>query len=451
MKSKNMNAKENEKRSGRTTIVAYKKKEFDETELKGEMKRMERECQCDVQNLPHVGVFVLTYQSTMHKRASKIFLNATKEMGADDVDVGVFSDVQSRIAASDPYFLHQWALLNLANDSDINMQAGWDEYRHGTNSGELRYNVTVAVIDTGIDYNHEDLKTMMWINTREIPGNGIDDDGNGIVDDIHGADFTQIPPSGDPMARNSSWSSYDHGTACAGIIGAQEGNYRGIVGVASYAQGRIKLMALKGLSQKASSISGLLQCLNYAIEQGASISSNSWGTSCDEISCYSLTLEMESVWKTVLQNNPDHLFIAGAGGSNKFINGGYKPLPCGIQEPNLLCATASTKMNQKYSNSNYGANYVHVFAPGEKIATTTPGNEYRYKSGTSMACPHVSGLAALIRTMNKNLNGQDVKQLIELNVNKKDAYTALVSSGGLIDAAKTIHAVRIAGMNVVFS
>ena len=115
---------------------------------------------------------------------------------------------------------------------------------------------------------------------------------------------------------------------------------------------------------------------------------------------------------------------------------------CGLNEPNLLCVASSPQADRKSSLSNYGKEYVHVFAPGSSVYSTEPNNQYGVKSGTSMACPHVSGLAALVMTMRSDLTGRDVRDLIEANVQKKTAYENLVSSGGLIDVAKTIRAVE---------
>lgn len=436
----------NDEKVKRTKIIAYKKKEFSEAEIKEEMERIKEDCQCDVQNLPHVGVFVLTYQSSFLKESSRMSLIDKKEVGEDDVTVGLLNHIDTRRIPSDPFFPFQWALQTLENNADISMPAGWNEFLHGKSCGDPRYDVTVAVIDTGIDYNHPDLSPMMWRNPNEIPDNGLDDDGNGLIDDVYGADYTLNPPTGDPMERDPTWNGYGHGTHCAGIIAAKEENGQGVTGVASYAEGKIKLMALKGLSAETGSVSGLFKCLEYALANNATISSNSWGTPCNADSCYNLSESMESLWKTVLQNNPDHLFISAAGNDNVEINDNYRPLTCGIQEPNLLCVASSTDQNQRSSFSNFGEDYVHVFAPGSSIASTFPNNGYVYMSGTSMACPHVSGLAALVRTMRDDFIGEDVKNLIESNVVQKPVYSTLVNTGGIIDAEKTLKAARISGM-----
>ena len=383
--------------------------------------------------------------STAHKLSSKLRTIPSREVGADDIAVGIHHNIDSRRLSSDPgRWEYQWSINDMLNDADINILAGWDEYlsdKYCENSS--RSNVVVAVIDTGVDYNHPDLIDMMWRNPNEIPDNGIDDDGNGIIDDIHGVNFGQNPPSGDPMDLDS------HGTHCAGVIAAKQDNDQGIAGVASYAEGKVKIMALKGITENGTfsgTFSALLKCLEYAIEHGSTVSSNSWGTPCNETFCPNVTQELEDVWKTVLYNNPNHLFIASAGNMDKLIQSTiYKPLNCGLQAPNLLCVAASNLWNQKSSYSNYGDDYVHVFAPGDFIYSTYLNNTYDYSTGTSMSCPHVSALAALIRTMRSDLNAYDVRRLIESNVKKRDSYTGFVSTGGIIDAERTIQAARKEG------
>merc|ERR1711899_437478 len=201
-----------------------------------------------------------------------------------------------------------------------------------------------------------------------------------------------------------------------------------------------KIMALKGLSDSGGgTISGLLACLNYAIDKGAKISSNSWGGGGV------ISDSLEQMWDAVLKNNLDHLFVAAAGNDNKFIDGvSFKPMTCGLNEPNLLCVASSTRNDARSSFSNYGKDYVHVFAPGSSILSCLPNNRYASWSGTSMACPQVSGLAALIMTMRDGMSAPEIRQVIEKNVQKKSQYAELVSSGGLIDVGATIKALKSA-------
>lgn len=469
--------------ASRTSIVSYKKDSLSDERIKHLKNQLRKDCNCDVRHLSHVGAFILTYRSRSHTLAKNLNLgvfglaacedgivttnsfhtNAIEDGHIDDSYLDSDSDgdgvgtieednkeqeisinetisrrspdpilkLSTRQVPNDPKFNLQWALQNLNNDADINAQNGWNEYLSDSQGGSATGpSVIVAVLDTGVDYNHPDLQSVMWTNAGEIPGNGIDDDGNGVIDDVHGADFSGNTVDGDPMDGNG------HGTHCAGVIGAKENNGEGIVGVASFTQGKSKIMAVKGLSDSGSgSLSKMLMALNYAISMGAKISSNSWGTN-------SWSSSWEGTWGNVLQNNPQHIFIASAGNSDQWLDENNKKMACGLNEPNLLCVASSTKLDRKSCFSNDGEDLVHVFAPGSSIYSTWLNNGYKYLSGTSMACPHASGLAALILTMRSNLSGQQIRQLIEDNVQKKPTHDTDVSSGGLIDMEKTIVAVK---------
>ena len=284
--------------------------------------------------------------------------------------------------------------------------------------------VIVAVIDTGIDYNHPDLKDQMWTNPGETPGDGVDNDGNGIVDDYYGANFvTDEGTRGDPMDSNG------HGTHCAGIIAATANNGAGIAGIAGSSQGKVKLMAVKGLGQNGGALSWLVGGLNYAISKGAKLSSNSWG---------GVSSGGVSEFTTVLSNHAEHLFVSAAGNSNTEVQANF--VPCAVDTSNQLCVGSTTSSDARSGFSNYDSKYVHVFAPGSSIRSTYPNNQYRYLSGTSMACPQVSGLAALVMSMRDNLTPAQIKTLIEATVQKKNQYSGLASSGGLIDVDATISA-----------
>ena len=429
-----------EKKRSKTSIIVYDKNKLSDEDVDAEAKRIvekcaELSCPCEVIKLNKVGVLEVVWSCDNHPSVDDLDFDTDQETGAEDELV----DVLNAPPPTDPGFGEQWALSipRLKNKADINIEEGWTEYMSDAQGGDPNGpSVVVAVIDTGVDYNHPDLKDVMWTNPDEVAGDGIDNDGNGIVDDVYGADFTWITTGyGDPIDRHG------HGTHCSGIIAASPNNGKGIVGVASFTKGKVKIMALKGLSDSGSgTISGLLACLNYAIDKGAKISSNSWGGG------WWIDSGNEQIWDRVLRNNLDHLFIAAAGNDYGFIDGVYfKPWTCGLKEPNLLCVASSTESDKRSYFSNYGKDYVHVFAPGSFILSTLPNNYYASWSGTSMACPQVSGLAALIMTMRDGMSGPDVRTIIEENVQKKNQYADLVSSGGLIDVGKTIKAVKLGG------
>jgi hypothetical protein len=257
--------------------------------------------------------------------------------------------------------------------------------------------VVIAVIDTGVDYNHSDLAANMWVNPGEIPGNGIDDDGNGYVDDVYG--INAINNSGDPMDDNF------HGTHCAGTVAARGGNGIGVAGVTHCA----KIMACKFLSASGSgATSNALECVEYAIDMGAKISNNSWGGG-----------GFSSALNNVLNQNPQHLFVAAAGNANQNHNSSPS-YPCDLSR--ALCV-ASTDSNDNYSSfSDYGT-AVDIAAPGSSIVSCYPNGVgncnsnscYAYSSGTSMACPHVAGLAGLLSSYRSDLSADEIRNAIKQN------------------------------------
>jgi len=430
---------ERQAQASKRSIIVYDKSQMSLEDVDAEAERIEAKCDelncpCKVVKLVKVGALEVLWSCENHPSVDDLGLDGNTETGAEDEVVNMFNDFD--FPPADPRFGEQWALSipRRSNLADINIEEGWVEYLSDAKGGDANGpSVVVAVIDTGVDYSHPDLKGVMWTNPDEIAGDGIDNDGNGIVDDVYGADFTQTTAgTGDPIDRHG------HGSHCSGIIAATPNNGEGIAGVASYAQGKVKIMALKGLSDSGGgTISGLLACLNYAIDKGAKISSNSWGGGGV------ISDSLEQMWDAVLKNNLDHLFVAAAGNDNKFIDGvSFKPMTCGLNEPNLLCVASSTRNDARSSFSNYGKDYVHVFAPGSSILSCLPNNRYASWSGTSMACPQVSGLAALIMTMRDGMSAPEIRQVIEENVQKKSQYTELVSSGGLIDVGATIKALK---------
>ena len=333
---------------------------------------------------------------------------------------------QGNSPVNDPNLDIQWALGNLSNNADINWREGLAKYladsQGGSSSGP---SVVVAVIDTGVDYNHPDLKNEMWTNPGEIAGNGIDDDQNGYIDDVFGVNLLS-GSRGDPMDKNG------HGTHCAGTIAASINNNKGIVGVAGIAPYKVKLMAVRAIP---GSWSYALTGLDYALSKGAIISSNSYGGNGG--------VNINNLFKKALADNPQHLFVSAAGNANRKVVSSYAP--AAAEAPNHICVAASTMRDTRASFSNYGTPFVNVFAPGEQIMSTCCSScsicsrsSYKYLRGTSMACPHVSGLAAVLMSMRNFTNAADVKQIIEQNVQVKSQYQGVVTSGGLIDVNMTI-------------
>lgn len=313
-----------------------------------------------------------------------------------------------------------WGLHNTGQnhgtpDADIDAPEAW-----GITVGKKEGGPLIAVIDTGVDYNHPDLVNNIWTNTGEIPGDGIDNDGNGYVDDVHGYNFAYN--NGDPMDDHS------HGTHCSGTIGAEGDNGIGITGVAWNAQ----IMAVKFLGKNGGTTENAIESVIYATKAGADICSNSWGGGpysnalADAISSY------------------PGLFVAAAGNSSS--NNDVSPhYPSSYDSPNVL-SVASTDSNDHLSYfSCYGEKSVDIAAPGSNIYSTIPGGGYAYKSGTSMATPHVAGVAALIMSQFPDLTAIEVKDAILKGGDDVAALHGKVTTGkrlnayGALKAAEEIH------------
>jgi hypothetical protein len=287
-----------------------------------------------------------------------------------------------QLTPNDPNFTQLWGLHNTGQtggtpDADIDAPEAWD-ITTGSPS------VVVFVIDTGVDYNHPDLNANLWRNPGEIPSNGIDDDGNGYVDDVYGIDTYYNDT--DPFDGDG------HGTHVSGTIGAIGNNNVGVVGV----NWSVKIGHCKFLSDFGSgTTAGAISCLQYILNLKQTgnpandiiATNNSWGGG-------GFSQALHDAIKAHM--NAGILFIAAAGnaGAN---NDTALFLPASYYLPNVISVAATTHTDAKAGFSNYGRRTVHVGAPGQGILSTTPGNTYSTFSGTSMATPHVTGLAALIK------------------------------------------------------
>ncbi len=297
-----------------------------------------------------------------------------------------------------------WGLVNNnknAGGIDIDAAKAWD-----ITTGSR--NVVVAVIDTGVNYNDPDLKNNMWINTAEKNGlPGVDDDGNGYIDDIYGYDFANN--KADPMDDNN------HGSHCAGTIGAEGNNGIGVVGV----NWKVKMMALKFLKGNGGgTLEGAIKAIDYATDKKVDIMNNSWGGGG-----VSQTLR-EAIERA---EQAGILFVAAAGNnrSNNDIQASY---PASYDVPNVVSVAAIGSRGELASFSNYGKKSVHIAAPGVDILST--GKSALMKmSGTSMAAPHVSGIAALILADNSNLNYEEIKQKMYTTATQTSALRNRIAYG----------------------
>ena len=275
----------------------------------------------------------------------------------------------------------------------------------------------VAVIDTGVDYTHKDLKHQMWVNKAERDGEpGVDDDGNGYVDDIHGYDFAN--DDGDPQDGNG------HGTHCAGTIGAAH-NKTGVRGVL----GKVQLVGIKFLTDRGSgTTAGAIKAIDYATKLKVQVMSNSWGGGG-----YSKLLE-EAIERA---NDAGIVFVAAAGNSRA--NNDEKPhYPSNYETENVIAVASHTSSDKLSYFSCFGKTTVDVSAPGSAIMSTWKGGGYKSISGTSMATPHVSGIVGLMLSRDKDLTPAEVKKRLLDSCHEKDAYLDKVVCNGRVSALKAI-------------
>lgn len=318
----------------------------------------------------------------------------------------------TQMVPNDPYYSSSGSWGQSYDDlwglKKIQCEEAWD-----ISQGE---GVVAAVIDTGIDYNHPDIANNIWINEAELNGiAGIDDDGNGYIDDVRGWDFVGADAYS-PQADNDPSDGLGHGTHCAGTIAAVGNNGIGVIGVAPKA----KVMAVKGLDDHGSgNDADLANCLMYAADMGADILSNSWGGP------YSKTIE----------NAVDYAYasgcviVAAAGNSGTDINNwwwatimGASATPANLKNTIAVAATNANDEQVQFSNRGVG---VDIAAPGVDILSLRAegtdmyddeqyivGERYYRLSGTSMACPHISGSAALILSAHPQFTNEDVRQAL---------------------------------------
>ena len=288
-------------------------------------------------------------------------------------------------------------------------------------------NVIVAVIDTGVDFTHEDLKDVMWTNPNEIPGNGIDDDNNGYIDDIYGINVVVRDDRG--VATTNIKDTHSHGTHVSGTIAARQNNKVGIAGIAS----NVRIMAIRGVPNNSDETDiNIAEAFVYAAKNGAKIINCSFGKGSNEGG----NLIPETL--KYIQDTYGVLVVAASGNSSQDID--KRPTyPASHKNDNLLIVASSTSNNGLSNFSNYGKISVDIVAPGSSIYSTTPGNRYESMSGTSMASPTTVGVAAEVLSHYPNLGPLQLKKVLMDSVTIVERFKEKVVSGGRIDLLNALE------------
>ena len=355
-------------------------------------------------------------------------------------------------SGSDPEFGNQWGM------ADIGVKEAW------ANSGTKGdREVVVAVIDTGVDYTHEDLVDNMWHNPGETgtdangrpkATNGIDDDNNGFIDDVVGWDFAT--EGGDNKPYDLAKRGFEllfggnpgHGTHCAGNVAARADNGKGIAGVAP----NVKIMAMRFLTENGQGTTeGAINSIKYAVDNGAQILSNSWGSEGDG-GDQQASQALQDAIQYALDKNV--LFVAAAGNGHQGV--GYdndtddRPAyPASYDHENIISVAALDVNDALGSFSNWGRKTVDIGAPGVKVFSTVPGNGYEDTlnliiaqptwDGTSMATPHVAGAAALYLSKHPEADWRDLKNAVLNSVTPINAMSGKSTSGGKLNVKKLME------------
>jgi len=327
--------------------------------------------------------------------------------------------VSTQVIPDDPRMSSLWGLHNTGqtggvNDADMDAPEAWDL--------QTGNNVVIAVIDTGVDYNHPDLIGNIWTNPGEIANNGRDDDGNGYIDDVRGWDFSGN--DNNPMDDN------DHGTHVAGTIAAKGNNGTGIAGVNWSA----KIMPLKFMNASGQgTTASAIEAIQYAVANGARISNNSWGGPGFSRALYDAV---------ALANAAGHVFVAAAGNSGR--NNDVSPdYPSSFDLPNIVAVAATDDTDRLAGFSNYGSRSVDVAAPGVSILSSVRFSNYRSFSGTSMASPHVAGVAGLLRASQPDLSAADVRSILISSSDSVAALAGRVVADGRVNAFQALSSLNI--------
>ena len=335
----------------------------------------------------------------------------------------------------DPDFGQLWGMHNTGQvvngdpgtpGADIRAVYAWDQW-----IGDPDFRI--AVIDTGVNYDHPDLAANIWTNEMELNGEpGVDDDNNGYIDDLHGYDFYN--GDADPM------DDHYHGSHVSGSIGAVANNDEGVVGV----NWECRIVALKAFNNKgAGALSACIDAVQYIVDNDIRVSNSSWGWMAhDGYFCQPLYDAIQA------SQAIGHVFVAAAGNFFFGLSNDEVPhYPAAYDLLNVIAVSATGNNDELASFSNYGATTVDLGAPGVNIYSTALEAEYRFLNGTSMASPHVTGVIALLMSQHPGWTWQQVRDWALLTTRPIDSLKGMTVTGGLVNAAAAVGDCNLNGVS----
>lgn len=365
----------------------------------------------DLKNLPEISAISYNYRWTKKqwpKVSNKILKNNILQLDK--------SDPEKQVPFNDPMLTQLWGLAE--STQGINL------FKHieFINQNNIKKNtVLVAVVDTGVDINHPDLAGKIWINKKEIPNNKIDDDQNGYIDDVHGIDTLTRDSQGRATAHLRD--GHGHGTHVSGTIAAVQNNGIGIAGVSSHAQ----ILAIRTVPANDDETDiDVAESFIYASKMGARIINCSFGKSAEETP----GLVKDAIDE--IQKINETLVVAAAGNDGKNIDVRFA-YPASLSNENLIVINAIQSGGSITGFSNFGIQNTDIGAPGASILSLNINNRYASWDGTSMAAPHISGVAAEILSIFPNLTAQELKAALLSSAKKHPSLNGKSLTGGSVD------------------